>query len=91
MCQTRRVAINPRSITEVERPWLDAMAHDHARTIGQLRQQLRARGYSATVAMGLTGWLATKAAGQHDDAGQATKARYRAILRDLDCPQSAAA
>jgi hypothetical protein len=91
MCQTRPVAINPRSITEVERPWLEAMANDHAGAVSRLRAELRSRGVSAQVTMGLVGWLTIKAAGQRDEAGQPTRARYRAILRDLDCPQIAAA
>jgi hypothetical protein len=91
MCQTRPVAINPRSITEVERPWLEAMANDHAAAVSRLKAELRKRGVSSTTIMGMVGWLGLKAAGEHDDANQSTKAKYRAILRDVDCPQIAAA
>lgn len=92
MCNTEPVAtVNPRSITDVERPWLDAMIIDPAGTVDRLQSGLRQRGHSSARILGLTGWIVTKANGLRDDADQATKARYRAILRDLDLPQFAAA
>lgn len=75
--------VNPRSITEVERPWLENLTTSD---LAYLMKMVRDRGYSASQARGLAGWLVEKAQGVPDSeigAGSATKAQYRKILSEL--------
>jgi hypothetical protein len=72
------MTVNPRSITDAERPWLEAWSLPvQVQLINLVRQRA-----SNDVALALAGWLTGKYAGQ-DLAGMATKASYRKILRGL--------
>ncbi len=44
-------------------------------------------GESPATASGIVGWLAAKTAGERDETGQPTRARYRKILAQLDPPR----
>lgn len=57
----------------------------------QLRGQLTAAGHTLTVVNGITGWLVAKATGEADVTSRTTRARYRAILAELDEPKRSAA
>lgn len=70
--------VNPRSITDAERPWLDAWSLP---VQVQLLNLVKAR-VGNEVALSMAGWLTAKHDGQ-DLGSMATRARYRKILREL--------
>lgn len=70
--------LNPRSITAVERPWIDKWS---TATQTDLLEKLNAAGVSRRIAWGVAGYLGDRAAGARADiVTNSTKARYRKLL-----------
>ena len=80
MTAASAASVNPRSITDRERPFLIALTVNRQ---AQLVERVRELGYSDATALGLVGWLALKAAGGRDVTSQTTRAKYRAILDEV--------
>jgi hypothetical protein len=73
--------INPRSITDAERPWIDAWSENVG---AQLTAEVAKR-YSFTVAAGLSTYVRARAAGNRSDiVSRSTLAKYRKILLELN-------
>lgn len=75
-------AVNPRSITDAEKPWLDGGLS--TANIAYIQDQARRLGHSEPIVLGLGGWLIVKATGGEDKTAAPTRARYRKILRQLN-------
>jgi hypothetical protein len=73
-------AVNPRSITNAERPWLEAWS---LQTQKALLRALRDHGERNAVAFGVLGLITAKALGEPDGLSMGTRATYRKVLRDL--------
>jgi len=73
-------AVNPRSITDAERPWLDDWTPGTQRI---LIRALRGRGHSNAIMFGIMGMITAKALGEPDGLSFGARARYRAALRQL--------
>jgi hypothetical protein len=74
------MSVNPRSITDAERPFVERLTlADQADLIARVRSL----GYADSTALGLAGWLAAKAAGLPDRSAQPTRAKYRRILQEV--------
>ena len=72
--------VNPRSITDAERPWLDNWTPG---TIRILIRALRGQGHSNPLAFGILGMLTAKALGEPDGLSMQSRATYRKALRAL--------
>jgi len=78
--------VNPRSITDEERPWLDAW--DDPTTQLHLIERARALDvpYANDQALALAGYLAAKAGGLADETSAGTRSKYRRLLRSIGAP-----
>jgi hypothetical protein len=75
------MATNPRSITDVERPFvIRALTAEQQLDIVK---RVRGLGYADSIALGLAGWLAVKAAGGEDRTSSRTRATYRRVLGEV--------
>jgi hypothetical protein len=74
------MSVNPRSITDAERPFVERLTLDDQ---ADLIRRVRDLGYADGTALGLAGWLAAKAAGLDDESSSATRAKYRRILQEV--------
>jgi hypothetical protein len=75
------MSVNPRSITDAERPFLASglTVEDQADLIDRVREL----GYAEQIGLSLAGWLAGKAAGRPDGTSATTRATYRRILQEV--------
>jgi hypothetical protein len=76
--------IDPRSITAVERPWLDAVKT--LPDLAALRRNVIGAGHPPETASGLVGWLVAKQQGDIDVTSSRTRSKYRRILVELGDP-----
>lgn len=72
--------VNPRSITDAERPWLDNWTPGTQRI---LIRALRGRGHPNNMALGIIGMITAKALGEPDGLSFGARAKYRNALRQL--------
>lgn len=56
---------------------------DQVAELIELRVQIIELGESTTTANGIIGWLVSKAAGERDTTGPATRSKYRKVLAQL--------
>jgi hypothetical protein len=73
-------SVNPRSITDAERPWLADWTPGTQRV---LIRALRGRGHPNNMAFGILGMITAKALGEPDGLSNDTRVRYRKALRQL--------
>jgi hypothetical protein len=74
------VSVNPRSITEAERPWLEQWHRLEVQ--GALIEAVRER-HGNQQALGIAGYIGAKANGLVDKTDSKTRARYRKVLDEL--------
>jgi hypothetical protein len=72
--------VNPRSITDAERPWLDDWTPGTQRILIRV---LRGRGHPNAMTLGIIGMITAKALGEPDGLSMQTRATYRKALRQL--------
>lgn len=73
------MAMNPRSVTDIERPLIKGLTVSQQ---AEVIQAVRELGYPDTTALGLAGWLAAKAGELPDRTTATTRAKYRRILKE---------
>lgn len=73
--------VNPRSITEAERPYIERglTLDDQA----DLVERIVSLGYRYDVALAVAAWLGLKVSGATDRTGPSTRSRYRRILQEV--------
>jgi hypothetical protein len=76
-------AVNPRSVTDAERPWLLSWSTDAQR---ELLRGLRAAGHSNAVTLGVLGFLTARALGEPDGLAPQQRSEYRKALKALGPP-----
>lgn len=71
--------VNPRSITDAERPWIEGWSNDAHKA---LFRAVRDR-YTPRMALNVCSYVSTRAVGEHPAVSQTAKAEYRRILAGL--------
>lgn len=82
--KTYQDGMNPRSVTDAERPWIEAWSPE---TRDLLIEQLTSKGCSHPLAWSIAGYLAARAGGGPPSVvAKTTRAGYRRLLIGLALP-----